>query len=160
MWHINIPLTLSCKLTLIRLQFNSPLATSKFPVSEAQWRAVLPDYIFFYHQQTKIIIKKPQWHPIYKGRDNWRCLMDVTHQHCTHLLILQINVNFFEVQQSINHTPIPTPQSNNQCCISILHIFFIKNLIKKHIQYTTYSKGETIGAGCDTLTLHWPYLAN
>ena len=51
---------------------------------------------------------------------------------------LHININFFAVQQSIDHIQKSYLWSYNQCSISILYFFLIINikliLKKKHIQ--------------------------
>ena len=53
--------------------------------------------------------------------------------------ILQINVNFFVVQQLIDHLQLSIPWSPYQCSISILH-FYQQNLLKKKKKTAKYEE--------------------
>ena len=105
-------MTTSCKLTSISLQSNSRLTTSNCPFCEAIISTVLPVFPYYiYHQQ----IKK---HPTKYGYN-----LRLNQPTFSTDRILQINVNFFAVQQSIDNITMSFSWSAHQSGLSfVLHL--------------------------------------
>ena len=123
----------------------------------------LPFFFYFPNVESPsnniLILKKI--HPIKNREENWRWY--VTQFDISTDRILQININLFAVQQSIDHIRIPSHWSTNQCGPSILTFYFT---IEQHFNFkknTSIKKNRErelkMGCGCNQ-HFHWPWPAN